>query len=170
MAWDQPDTRACYAGYQLGALRWTAGGLGGIGLAIGLSVYAVTVLQRPGLGVFIVGAALLGVIALVAGVGGLLRAQRFQVALRTRPWHTARLRVAGSHLRLVFGQDDDDSPRVDARLMTTSWWRVREVVGLRDAEVRVCHLDPNALVLTAPGLDNLYGVRSLTRKAGRDRP
>lgn len=181
MAWEDPETKRSLAAYRQGALRWFAGGIAGVAAAIGLSAYAVTVLERPGLGAFIVASAILGVIALTIGVGGLLRARRFRRALQNRPWQKARLRVAGAHLRLVFSAgepdadpaedgDDDGRRMLDARLMTTSRWRVREVVGLRDAEVQVCPLDGSGYVLAAPGLFNLYGLHPLARRLGRDRP
>ncbi|MDQ3733111.1 MAG: hypothetical protein M3400_03780 [Actinomycetota bacterium] len=175
VAWDDPQTRQRYAMYRLGALRWLAGGLVGVAAAIGLSAYAVWVHKRPGLGVFIVAALLLGLIAIATGAGGLVRAVRFRVALQRAAWEQAGLRVAGAHLRLVFGDDEDDpagpAPRtVDARLLTTSRWRVREVVGLRDAEVLVCPMDRGGYVLTAEDLNNLYGLHPLARQRGQDRP
>lgn len=189
VAWDEPATRRAYATYRLGALRWFAGGIAGVAIGIGLSTYAVLVLQRPGLGVFIVTAGLLGVIALGTGAGGLVRARRFRIALQRAPWQPVRLRVAGAHLRLVFIApadadaaadadasndsalgEDDGRRTVDARLMATSRWRVREVVGFRDADVRVCPLDRAGFVLAAQGLNNLYGLHPLARRRGRDRP
>lgn len=182
VAWDEPETRRSYAVYRLGALRWFLGGLAGIALAIALSTFAVQVLKRPGLGVFIVAAALLGVFATVTGAGGLLRAARFRRALERAQWQRARLRVAGAHLRLIFahaaaedvraqtGEDDDGSRALDARLMTTSRWRVRSVVGNRDGAVRLCPLGGESYVLTAQGLDNLYGLLPLARRRGRVRP
>ncbi len=181
VAWQDPETRRSHAAYRLGALRWCVGGIAGFGAAAGLSVYAVVVLKRPGLGVFIVTAVILGAIALTTGAGGLLRARRFRTALAGAPWQPVRLRMAGAHLRLIFfadqsaaqhAEDDDDvggSRTVDARLMTTSRWRVREVVGFRDAEVCVCPLDGGDFVLTARGLVNLYGLKPLAQRWGRDR-
>lgn len=174
-AWEAPGTQESYAAYRLGALRWLGGGVAGIALAIGLSVYAVTVLKRPGLGVFIVGAVILGLIGIGAGAGGLLRARRLRKGLQQAPWRRAELRVAGAHLRLVFpaaksgpdgDQTEEDAHTVDLRLMTTSRWRVREVVGFRDGEVLVCPLRDGDFVLTAHGLNNLYGLRPLARKKG----
>ncbi|MGI8722986.1 MAG: hypothetical protein ACR2JG_12250 [Geodermatophilaceae bacterium] len=180
VAWDQPETRGSYAAYRLGALRWFAGGLGGVAVAIGLSGYAVLVLKRPGLGVFIVAALLLGLFGLVTGVGGLLRARRLRATLQRAPWRPAELQVAGAHLRLVFVPDKDatggaagndvDANTVDARLSTTSRWRVRTVVGHRDSEVLVCPGKDGSYVLTAPGLHNLYGLEPLTGLSGRYRP
>lgn len=181
VAWDGSDTRRAHDAYRLGALRWFGGGIAGILSGIGLSMYALLVLRRPGLGVFIVAAAILGAIALTVGSGGLLRARRFRRALERAPWQPARLRVAGAHLRLILmadevaagraDHDDDDAglQMVEARLMTTSRWRVREVVGFRDAEVRLCPLDGAGFVLSAPGLANLYGLQPLARRGGRDR-
>lgn len=195
LAWQQPETRRSHAAYRLGALRWFAGGLAGVAVAIGLSAYAVLVLERPGLGVFIVAALLLGLIGLVTGMGGLLRAQRFRGALQRAPWRPAELRVAGAHLRLVFapgefapgefgpdefgpgdsGSDDTEADEdglraIDARLMTTSRWRVRTVVGHRDGEVLVCPAKDGSYVLTAQGMNSLYGLLPLTGLVGRYRP
>jgi len=181
-AWQQPETRRSYAAYRLGALRWFAGGLAGGTVAVGLSAYAVLVLKRPGLGVFIVAALFLGVIGLVTGTGGLIRAQRFRRTLQTQPWQRAELRVAGASLRLIFAADTVDSDAVDidadgddrraadVRLLTTSRWRVREVVGHRDGEVLVCSARDGSYVLSAQGLNNLYGLRPLARLGGRYRP
>ncbi len=191
-AWQQPETRRSYAAYRLGALRWFAGGLAGATVAVGLSAYAVLVLKRPGLGVFIVAALFLGVIGLVTGTGGLIRAQRFRRTLQTQPWQSAELRVAGASLRLIFAADDvdndtvdndavdsdavdidangDDRRAADVRLLITSRWRVREVVGHRDGEVLVCSARDGSYVLSAQGLNNLYGLRPLARLGGRYRP
>lgn len=174
-AWDSDETRRSYAAYRLGALRWLTGGLAGLALAIGLSAYAVLVLKRPGLGVFIVAAVILGVIGLLTGAGGLIRAQRFRRALQRAPWQRAELRVAGAHLRLVFADADGEAekgePRaVDARLMSTSRWRVREVVGYRDGEVLVCPAKDGSYVLTAQGMHNLYGLLPVARLSGRYQP
>jgi len=186
-AWQQPETRRSYAAYRLGALRWFAGGLAGGTVAVGLSAYAVLVLKRPGLGVFIAAALFLGVIGLVTGTGGLIRAQRFRRTLQTQPWQRAELRVAGASLRLIFAADDvdndtvdndtvdndadgDDRRAADVRLLTTSRWRVRVVVGHRDGEVLVCSARDGSYVLSAQGLNNLYGLRPLARLGGRYRP
>lgn len=177
-AWDDSETRRSYAAYLLGALRWFGGGLAGLALAAGLSAYAVLVLERAGLGVFIVAAVILGVIGVVTGAGGLLRARRFRRTLQRAPWQRATLRVAGAHLRLVFTASDDidagegaeGSPSVDVALMTTSRWRVRTVVGHRDGEVAVCRDEDAGFVLTAEGMHNVYGLRPLAREVGRYRP
>lgn len=170
MAWDTPETKSSYAAYRLGALRWLVGGVGSLALSIGLSAYAVLVLKRPGLGVFIVAAVILGVLGLVTGVGGLIRAAQFRAALQQAPWRHAELRVAGAHLRLVFAgegaETDDGSHAVDVRLMTTSRWRVRAVVDYRGGQVLICPVKDASFVLSAPGLHNLYGLLPLKRRAG----
>lgn len=173
-AWDAPETQRAYRAFRLGGLRWFAGGLGSVLLAIGLSVYAVTVLKRPGLGVFIVASVLLGLIGLIVGSGALLRARRFRLALQRAPWRPTELRVAGTHLRLVFAEDEAQTGaadvHLDVRLMTTSRWRVREVVGYRDGEVLVCPMGAGGFVLTANGLDNLFGLLPLKQRVGLLRP
>lgn len=175
-AWDAPLTGHCYAAYRLGALRWFLAGLGFMAAAFGLSAYAVLVLRRPGLGVFIVTGVLLGVIGLVTGAGGLLRARRFRQVLQQAPWRAAVLRVAGANLRLDFAAStaaaaDDRLPAaVDVRLMTTSRWRVRAVVGNHDAEVVVCPAQDGGFVLASQGLGNLYGLLPLRRRVARQRP
>ena len=181
VAWDAPETRRSHAAYRLGGLRWFAGGLIGLAVATGLAAYALVVLKRPGLGPFIVAAVILGLIGLGAGAGALLRAQRFRTALQRAPWCRAELRVAGAHLRLVFATDgavynaadDTDAAEgggqrwVDVRLMTTSRWRVREVVGFRDGQVNLCPISDGSFVLSADGLDNLYGLGPLARGRAR---
>ncbi|MDQ4037049.1 MAG: hypothetical protein M3313_01530 [Actinomycetota bacterium] len=194
VAWNAPETARSYAAYRRGGLRWFAGGLTGLALAIGLSAYALLVLQRPGLGPFIFTSLILGLIGIGTGLGALLRARRFRMALQRAPWRSAELRVAGAHLRLILArdglgfsdevpglrgpgadvadQDDPDEERrrsVDVRLMTTSRWRVREVVGFRDREVRLCPINDGSFVLTAPGLDNLYGLQRLARRNAAQR-
>lgn len=181
-AWELGATRRAYAAYRLGALRWLLGGVAGLVLAVGLSAYAVLVLRRPGLGVVIVAALILGVVGVATGGGGLLRARQFRAALRRSSWQRAELRVAGSHLRLVFDDGcDHDTARdrdtahdldldhgrdVDARLMSTSRWRVREVVGHRDSEVLICPAAEGRYVLTAVGSVNLYGLVAIGNGLG----
>lgn len=174
-AWDAPETRRSLAAYRLGALRWLAGGLASAGVAVGLSAYAVRVLQRPGLGVFIVAATILGLIGVITGAGALLRARQFRRALQGAPWQGAELRVAGAHLRLILPteQTDDDLdnfPAIDVKLMPTSRWRVRAVVGYRDQDVLVCPDGEAGFVLSAPGMNNLYGLRRLGGRLAGNRP
>lgn len=196
-AWQSPTTRSCHAAYRLGALRWFVGGIAGLILAIGLSTYAVWIRGRPGLGALIVAALLVGIIGVITGAGGLVRARRFRWALQRSPWRPAELRVTGANLRLVFDPDDlpgadgtsdtaapaddprpadeprtPDDPRppaADVRMMSTSRWRMREVVGYRDAEVLVCPAGQGSYVLTAQGSATMYGLVPLARHGRRER-
>lgn len=163
-AWESSGTLESYAAYRLGALRWFGGGLLALAVAVGLASYAVLGLGRPGLGPFILVGVLLGVIGLGTGGGGLLRARNFRHALQRAPWRRAELRVAGAHLRLVFSEQETR----DVRLMATSRWRVREVVGHRDSAVLVCERGDSPYILTAEGTNNLYGLSSLAVKPRRN--
>lgn len=175
VAWDLPATRAAHAAYRQGALRWLLGGVGGVGVAVALSAYAVLILRRPGLGVVIIAALLLGIVGLVTGAGGLFRAGQFQAVLQRAPWQDAELRLVGATMRLVF--DDvseagsngaEPSQFVDARMLSTSRWRMREVVGYSNGQVRVC-AGPNLYVLASLRMNTVYGLRPLTASADQTR-
>ena len=50
-------------------------------------------------------------------------------------------------------------------LVSTSVWRTRAVQQLNGAEVRASSVDEHEWVLTAEGLETLYGAREVRRRA-----
>jgi hypothetical protein len=168
-----PTTRAALEGYQAGAIRWLGGGaiavvLGVLGGAAAVSV-AESGRRLPGVGLVVVVLVVGGVAAAVAGTGALVRVRRWRRALAGRPWITGRLRVAGPSV-LAFepeGYDEldpDDEP-VRLRLMSTSVWRTRAVQQLNGAEIRAARVDEHEWLLTAEGLETLFGAREVRRRA-----
>jgi hypothetical protein len=170
---DDPRTRSALVGYQAGAVRWLAGGAIAVVLAFLLGAAAVTMTQDsgrrvPGAGVAVVVLVVAGTAAVVAGGGALLRHRRWQRALRTVPWQTGVLRIAGPAV-LAFepeGYDelDPDAEPVRLRLESTAVWRTRAVQQLDDAVVRAAPVGPREWVLTADGVPTVYGARQVDRR------
>jgi len=170
---DDPATRAALTGYQAGAIRWLAGG--GIAVALGVlggaAIVAVAESGRriPGVGLVVVVLVVGGTAAAVAGAGALLRVRRWRRGLAGSGWLTGRLRIAGPAL-IAFepeGYDEldpHDEP-VRLRLMSTSVWRTRAVQNLHDAEVRAAPVGEREWVLTADGLETVYGARQVRRRS-----
>ena len=165
---DDPATREALDAHQAGALRWLFGGAIAIvlGVLLGMAVVALadsSGRRYPGAGLLVVALVLAGTIAVVAGLGGLLRTLRWRRALAAMPWETGRLRIAGPAI-IAFepaGFDElnpDDEP-VHLRLLSTAVWRTRAVQGLDGAEVRAAPIGGGQWVLTADGLGTLYGAR-----------
>ena len=167
---DDPAVRAALAGYQAGAIRWLAGGgmavvLGFLGGAAAVTV-AETGRRLPGVGLVVVVLVVGGAVAVVAGGGALMRARRWRRALAHTAWLTGRLRIAGPSL-LAFEPDgydelDPDDEPVRLRLMSTAVWRTRAAQQLDGGEVRVAPVGEREWVLTADGLETLYGARQRT--------
>jgi hypothetical protein len=165
---DDPATREALDAHQAGALRWLIGGAIAVvlGVLLGVAVVALvggTGRRYPGAGLVVVVLVLAGTVAVVAGVGALLRTLRWRRALASTPWTTGRLRIAGPAI-IAFepaGYDEldpDDEP-VRLRLLSTAVWRTRAVQGLDGAEVRAVPVGGGQWVLTADGLGTLYGAR-----------
>lgn len=174
-AWAEPSTRAALTAYRRGSWRWLIGGVGGLAIGTATAFYAVEVFGRPGLGPIIVGAYLIGVVAVVVGVLGLLRAVSWQVALARSPWRRAELRGVGQVLRLVWAEaapretsDHADRPgpaeHLDVALLPTARWRSRVLAGHRDSEILACPVGAGRHVLAAGDPRSLYGVRTLRRQ------
>jgi hypothetical protein len=167
---DDPQTRLALTGHQAGALRWLAGGLIAVVLGVLLAVAAVAIAGNTGRRVPIAGfvvlvLVLLGVAAVVAGTGALVRTIRWRRALAGTAWRTGRLRIAGPAI-IVFepeGYDelDPDDERVHLRLLSTAVWRTRAVQGLNGLEVRVAPVGGHQWVITADGLPTLFGARAV---------
>jgi hypothetical protein len=166
---DDPQTRAALTGYQAGAIRWLAGG--GIAVALGIlggaAIVAVAEGGRriPGAGIVVVVLVVGGAAAAVAGAGALLRVRRWRRGLARSGWLTGRLRIAGPAI-IAFEPDgfdelDPDDEPVRLRLMSTSVWRTRAVQNLHDAQVRVAPVGEREWVLTAEGLETVFGARQV---------
>ncbi len=165
---NDPRTREALAAHQAGALRWLLGGAIAIvlGVLLGVAVVAIvgnTGRRFPGAGLVVLVLVAAGTVAAVAGTGALLRTRRWTRALAGTAWQEGRLRIAGPAI-IAFepaGYDEldpDDHP-VQLRLLSTAVWRTRAVQGLDGAEVRAAPVGAGQWVLTADGLDTLYGAR-----------
>jgi hypothetical protein len=98
-AGEDPHTRTALAAHQAGALRWLGGGVIAVVLGVLLGMAAITLAESgrriPLLGLVVIVLVLVGVVAVVAGTGALLRTHRWRRALATTPWQAGRLRIAG---------------------------------------------------------------------------
>jgi hypothetical protein len=106
-----------------------------------------------------------GTVGVVAGGGALLRTLRWRRALAATPWQSGRLRIAGPAIIAFepagFDELDPDDEPVQLRLLSTAVWRTRAVQGLDGGEVRAAPIGGGQWVLTADGLDTLYGAREV---------
>ena len=170
---DDPATQAALTGYQAGAIRWLAGGaiavvLGFLGGAAAVAV-AESGRRLPGVGLVVVVLVLGGMAAVVAGSGALLRLRRWRSALAAGGWVRGVLRIAGPAVISFepegFDEWDPDDEPVRLRLMSTSVWRTRAVQGLHDAEIRAARVGEHEWVLSAEGLEPVYGAREVRRRA-----
>ncbi|MFW3170653.1 hypothetical protein [Geodermatophilus sp. CPCC 206100] len=170
---EDPQTRSALTGYQAGALRWLAGGVIAVVLGVLLGAALVAIAGSsgrtvPGVGLVVVVLVVAGTVAAVAGAGALLRYQRWQRALRTRPWQTGVLRIAGPAVLSFEPEGYDELDPLDApvrlRLVSTSVWRTRAVQQLNGAVVRAAPVGPREWVLTAEGLSTVYGARVPARR------
>ncbi len=171
---DDPATRAALTGYQAGAIRWLAGGVIAVVLGVLAAAAAVAIAEAsggrvPGAGLLVVVLVVLGTAAGVAGTGALLRVRRWRRALGGRTWIRGVLRIAGPAV-LSFepeGYDEldpDDEP-VRLQLMSTAVWRTRAVQQLDGGEVWAAPVGAREWVLTADGVETVYGARVVRRRA-----
>ena len=169
---DDPHTRTALEGYRAGALRWLAGGLIAVVLAVLLGAVAVSLAEDRGrpvplAGMVVVTLVVGGTCATLAGLGGLARAVRWRRALSAVPWQRGLLRIAGPAIVAFEPEgydewDPDDEP-VRLRLVSTSVWRTRQVQDLDGGEVRLAPVGSGQWVLTAEGLPTLFGARAARR-------
>ena len=169
---EDPQTRTALAAHQAGAVRWLAGGLIAVVLAILLAMAAVTVADNTGrrvpvAGIVVVALVLAGSIAVAAGLGALVRTVRWRRGLASTPWQNGRLRIAGPAV-IAFEPEgyDELDPRdepVRLRLLSTAVWRTRTVQHLDGAEVRAAPVGAGHWVLTADGVGTVFGARSVRR-------
>jgi hypothetical protein len=166
-AGEDPHTRTALAAHQAGALRWLGGGVIAVvlGLLLGMAAIALAESGRriPFLGLVVIVLVLVGVVAVVAGTGALLRTHRWRRALATTPWQAGRLRIAGPAI-MAFepaGYDEFDPAQesVHLRLLSTAVWRTRTVQALDGAEIMAAPVSASQWVLTADGLPTLFGAR-----------
>jgi hypothetical protein len=168
-----PATQAALTGYQAGAIRWLAGGaiavvLGFVGGAAAVAV-AESGRRLPGVGLLVVVLVVGGAAAVVAGTGALLRLRRWRSALAADGWMRGVLRIAGPAVVSFepegFDEWNPDDEPVRLRLMSTSVWRTRAVQQLHDAEIRAARVGDHEWVLSAEGLETVYGAREVRRRA-----
>jgi hypothetical protein len=164
-----PATVSAMSAYQASGIRWLAGGVIAVVLGVLLGAAAVALVadgrRVPGLGLVVVVLVLVGLSAAVVGAGALMRSVRWRRALRTRPWQTGWLRIAGPAV-IAFepsGFDELTDDPVRLRLLSTAVWRTRAVQRLDGAEVRAAPVGRAEWVLTADGLDTLVGARRVRR-------
>ena len=162
-ALDDPTTRTDLAATRAGALRWLGGGVIALVLAVLLGVATVQTVSSGGqrlpfAGLAVVALVLVGLAALVAGAGSLLRVTAWTRGLAGTPWRTGRLRIAGPAVLRV--EPDDGGEDLDLRLLSTATWRTRAVQRLDAHEVRFAAVGEGRWVLTADGLGTLYGART----------
>jgi hypothetical protein len=169
---EDPHTRTALEGYRAGALRWLAGGVIAVVLAVLLGAVAISLAEDRGrpvplAGVVVVALVSGGVVSALAGLGGLVRALRWGRALGAVPWQRGLLRIAGPAIVSFEPEgydewDPDDEP-VRLTLVSTSVWRTRQVQDLDGGEVRAAPVGSGQWVLTAEGLPTLYGARTARR-------
>jgi hypothetical protein len=173
-ATDDPHTRSALEGYRAGALRWLAGGVIAVVLAVLLGAVAISLAEDRGRPVPLAGMVVVvlvvgGIVAALAGLGALARALRWRRALSAVPWQRGLLRIAGPAIVAFepegFDEWDPTHEPVRLRLVSTSVWRTRQVQGLDGGEVRLAPVGTRQWVLTAEGLPTLYGARSARRSA-----
>ncbi|TFV90632.1 hypothetical protein [Blastococcus sp. CT_GayMR16] len=165
---DDPQTRSALAAHQVGALRWLGGGVIAVVLAALLGTAAAAMAgssgrRVPAAGLVVVALVFIGIVAVGAGIGALLRTVRWRRALAAASWRTGTLRSAGPSV-MAFEPDGSDES-VSLRLLSTAIWRTRAVQGLDGAEVRAAPVGGGQWVLTADGLGTMVGARSVRRRS-----
>ena len=161
---DDPATTAALTAYRGGALRWVAGGAVAAVLAVLAGVAAAAVADETGrrvpvVGLVVVGLLLLAPLAMVVGIGSLLRARRWAPALATTPWVPGVLRAAGPAVLSFEHGGPDEAESVRLQLETTTLWRARMVQGLDGGAIRAVPVGGGEWVFTADGLGTLFGAR-----------
>jgi hypothetical protein len=166
---DDPTTATVLSAYQASGIRSLAGGAIAVVLGVLLGAAGVAMAadgrRIPGLGLVVIVLVLGGIATAVVGAGALLRAARWRRGLRTTPWQTGWLRIAGPAV-VAFepaGFDELTDEPVHLRLLSTAVWRTRAVQRLDGAEVRAAPVRGAEWVLTAEGLDTLVGARRVGR-------
>jgi len=167
---EDPQTRTALAAHQAGALRWLGGGVIALVLGVLLAVGAVAMAENsgrrvPGVGLVVLVLVFLGVAAIVAGVGALVRTVRWRRALATVTWRAGTLRTAGPAIIAFEPYDVLDDEPVHLRLLSTAIWRTRAVQGLDGALVMAAPVGGGHWVLTADGLGTIVGARSVRRRS-----
>ncbi|KQS68968.1 hypothetical protein [Modestobacter sp. Leaf380] len=163
-ALDDPQTRTDLAATRAGALRWLGGGAVAVVLGVLVGVATARVTRDggervPGAGLLVLVLVLLGLCALVVGVGSYVRVTAWTRGLGRTTWQPGRLRIAGpAALRVEPTGGGED---VDLQLLSTATWRTRAVQRLADADVRIARVGDRRWVLTADGAGTVYGAKEL---------
>jgi len=108
----------------------------------------------PLIGPAVVAVFLVVLIAVPVGVGSVWRALVWRRALARHPWRLARLRIHGSAVSLTVPGEEP----VTARLLSTTRWRTKTLLGLDGRELWML-ADGRHVLLTADGTNTLYGAR-----------
>ena len=165
-ALDDPQTRTALDAVRAGAVRWLAGGVVAVVLAVLLGAAVVRMTEDdagrpPFVGLLVVLLAAVGLVGVVTGLGGLLRVRRWAAALARTGWRAGVLRIAGPAALQVepLGFDELTDEPLRLRLVSTAVWRTRAVQQLNGADVRYAEVSPREWVLTADGAGTVYGAR-----------
>ena len=164
-----PETRAALDAHRTGALRWLAGGVTAAVLGALLDAAAAGRTGRPVLVEFaVIALVLVGLIASVVGIGGLLRTWRWRRALAGTPWQHGRMWISEPAIMAFepagYDEQDSDEVPVPLRLLSTALRRTRAVQRLHGAEVRAAPVGGGQWVFTADGLDTVYGAGVVRRR------
>lgn len=109
-----------------------------------------------GVGLALVVLSLVTAGAVPIGIGVLLRARAWGGAMRHEPWTLARLRMRGARVVLL---PSDSGVAVHARMLSTTRWRTKAVLGMDGEELWMLPVGTRDLVVTADGTGTLYGLR-----------
>src|SRR3712207_2519885 len=136
-----------------------------LGVLLGVATVAIVSSsgrRYPGVGLAVIALVFVGLVAIGAGAGALVRTMRWRRALQRTVWQYGRLRIAGPAIIAFepagFDELDPDDEPVRLKLLSTAVWRTRAVQGLDGAEVRAAPVGDRQWVITADGLHTVYGA------------
>jgi len=170
-ALDDPQTRTALAAHRAGALRWLGGGVLSIVLGFVLAAALVRIVRDTGTrppfgGVLVVVLVVCGAVAVVVGIGALVRTWRWTRALAGTHWRRGVLRIASpADLNVEpVGYDELTDEPLRLRLVSTAVWRTRAVERMADGEITYAPVGGREWLLTADGAGTVYGAREVRRR------
>ena len=157
-----PETRTALDAHRAGAVRWLAGGAAAVVLGAAVGIAGSSGRGTAVVGFAVVALVLVGLVAVVVGLGGLVRTWRWRRALAGTPWQRGRLWIPEPAIMAFEPADyDDQDPEtepVPLKLLSTALWRTRAVQRLHGSEVRAAPVGGGQWVLTADGLGTVFGA------------